>query len=176
MLASRHLLTYWHRSPKSLSLFTAFSAPPAEHTLCSSGCHDHTYSFGSFPRRQNRPLTASAGSRDHRVCSDGRRAGADGDDRDAPCRPNLATARRRVVPVRYLRAGLARPHAQRPVTHRPGDRQRVMDRAVEDSRRREHALLTSAHVLLSFAQTQWDVFAQSMRGVGVNPNELLRAL
>jgi ATP-dependent Clp protease ATP-binding subunit ClpA len=54
--------------------------------------------------------------------------------------------------------------------------QRVMDRAVEESRRREHALLTSAHVLYAFAQADWDLFAQAMRGVKVNPHEVLHAI
>ena len=54
--------------------------------------------------------------------------------------------------------------------------QRVMDRAFEESRRREHPLLTSAHLFLAFAQVEWDLFAQTMGGVGVNPHEVFRAV
>ena len=53
---------------------------------------------------------------------------------------------------------------------------RIVDRAVEESRRREHALLTSTHVLYALAQAEWDLFAQAMRGAEVNPNEVLRAI
>jgi ATP-dependent Clp protease ATP-binding subunit ClpA len=41
--------------------------------------------------------------------------------------------------------------------------QRVVDRAVEESRRRDHGLLTNEHVLLAFAQVEWDTFSQVMR-------------
>ena len=54
--------------------------------------------------------------------------------------------------------------------------QRVIDRAVEDSRRRDHAQLTSAHLLLAFAQVEWDLFAQAMRSAEVSPHHVLRSL
>jgi ATP-dependent Clp protease ATP-binding subunit ClpA len=54
--------------------------------------------------------------------------------------------------------------------------QRVIDRAVEESRRREHSLLTSAHVLYALAQAEWDLFAQAMRDAEVNPHEVLHAI
>jgi len=54
--------------------------------------------------------------------------------------------------------------------------QRVIDRAVEDSRRRDHAQLTSAHLLLAFAQAEWDLFAQAMRSAEVSPHHVLRSL
>ena len=38
--------------------------------------------------------------------------------------------------------------------------QRVVDRAVEESRRRDHALLTNEHIFLAFAQVEWDTFSQ----------------
>src|SRR5690348_1294294 len=41
--------------------------------------------------------------------------------------------------------------------------QRVVDRAVEESRRRDHALLTNEHIFLAFAQVEWDTFSQVMR-------------
>ncbi|MFB3853355.1 MAG: AAA family ATPase [Vicinamibacterales bacterium] len=54
--------------------------------------------------------------------------------------------------------------------------QRVVDRAVEESRRREHALLTNEHVFLAFAQVEWDTFAQVMRDLDLNPHQILQAL
>jgi ATP-dependent Clp protease ATP-binding subunit ClpA len=53
---------------------------------------------------------------------------------------------------------------------------RVMDRAVEDSRRREHSLVTSAHLFVAIAQAEWELFAQAMRQVDVNPQRVLRAV
>ena len=53
---------------------------------------------------------------------------------------------------------------------------RVIDRALEDTRRREHPLLTSAHLLLAVAQAEWDLFAQAMRDANVSPNAVLRSL
>src|SRR6478672_643841 len=53
---------------------------------------------------------------------------------------------------------------------------RVMDRALEESRRREHALLTTAHVWFAVANTEWDLFASTLRGVEVNPRDALRAI
>jgi len=54
--------------------------------------------------------------------------------------------------------------------------QRVVDRAVEESRRRDHALLTNEHVFLAFAQVEWDTFSQVMRDLELNPHEILQAL
>ena len=54
--------------------------------------------------------------------------------------------------------------------------QRVVDRAVEESRRREHALLTNEHIFLAFAQVEWDTFSQVMRDLELNPHEILQAL
>jgi len=54
--------------------------------------------------------------------------------------------------------------------------QRVIDRALEELHRREHALLTTAHVLFAMAQTEWDLFACAMRDVEVNPYDVLRTL
>ncbi|MBA2603400.1 MAG: hypothetical protein H0U94_07420, partial [Acidobacteria bacterium] len=36
--------------------------------------------------------------------------------------------------------------------------ERVVDRALDEARRREHALLTNEHVCLGFAQVEWDMF------------------
>lgn len=54
--------------------------------------------------------------------------------------------------------------------------QRVIDRAVEEARRREHSLLTSEHVFYALAQVEWDLFGEAMRDVDVNPHEVLRAI
>src|SRR4051812_16837023 len=54
--------------------------------------------------------------------------------------------------------------------------ERVVDRALEEARRREHALLTNEHVCLAFAQSEWDMFGEVMRDVQLNPHEILQAL
>ncbi len=54
--------------------------------------------------------------------------------------------------------------------------QRVVDRAIEESRRRDHALITNEHIFLAFAQVEWDTFAQVMRDLELNPHEILQAL
>jgi ATP-dependent Clp protease ATP-binding subunit ClpA len=54
--------------------------------------------------------------------------------------------------------------------------QRVLDRALEESRRREHALLTTAHVWFAVAHTEWDLFAHAMHDVEVSPHAVLRAI
>src|SRR5688500_14735749 len=48
--------------------------------------------------------------------------------------------------------------------------QRVVDRAMEEARRRDHSLLTNEHVFLAFAQVEWDTFAQVMRDLELNPH------
>jgi ATP-dependent Clp protease ATP-binding subunit ClpA len=52
----------------------------------------------------------------------------------------------------------------------------VVDRALDEARRRDHALLTNEHVCLAFAQVEWDMFGQVMRDVELNPHEILQAL
>ncbi len=54
--------------------------------------------------------------------------------------------------------------------------ERVVDRAVEEARRREHALLANEHVCLAFAQVEWDFFGQVMRDNDLNPHQFLQAL
>jgi ATP-dependent Clp protease ATP-binding subunit ClpA len=54
--------------------------------------------------------------------------------------------------------------------------ERVVDRALDEARRREHALLTNEHVCLAFAQVEWDMFGQVMRDLNMNPHEILQAL
>ena len=54
--------------------------------------------------------------------------------------------------------------------------QRVVDRALEECRRREHGLLTNEHIFLAFAQADWDTFSQVMRDLELNPHEILHGL
>jgi ATP-dependent Clp protease ATP-binding subunit ClpC len=54
--------------------------------------------------------------------------------------------------------------------------QRIIDRAVEESRRRDHAVLGNEHIFLAFAQVEWDLFAQVMRDLELNPHAILQAL
>jgi len=63
-----------------------------------------------------------------------------------------------------------------PVNKLTESARRVIDRALEDSRRREHAVLTSAHLLFAVAQAEWDRFAQAMRDANVSPHAVLRSL
>jgi len=51
--------------------------------------------------------------------------------------------------------------------------QRVLDRAVTESRRRGHAELTSGHLFLGFVQVEWSLFADVIRDSGVNPNVIV---
>src|SRR6187455_2917028 len=54
--------------------------------------------------------------------------------------------------------------------------ERVVDRALDEARRRDHALLTNEHVCLAFAQVEWDMFGQVIRDLELNPHEILQAL
>ena len=54
--------------------------------------------------------------------------------------------------------------------------QRVLDRAVDETRRRGHSLLTTSHIFIGFAQAEWDLFTAAMRGGDMNPVEVLRAV
>ena len=54
--------------------------------------------------------------------------------------------------------------------------QRVLDRAVEESRRRGHAEVTNEDVFLAFARVEWDTYSQVMRELQLNPHEIVRAL
>jgi ATP-dependent Clp protease ATP-binding subunit ClpA len=54
--------------------------------------------------------------------------------------------------------------------------QRIIDRATEEARRREHALLTNEHLFLAFAQVEWDMFSAIMRDVELNPHTILQAI
>jgi ATP-dependent Clp protease ATP-binding subunit ClpC len=54
--------------------------------------------------------------------------------------------------------------------------QRVIDRAVDELRRRRHSLLTSAHLFFVAVQSEWDLFSHTMRDAQVNPHAVLRAV
>jgi len=54
--------------------------------------------------------------------------------------------------------------------------QRIVDRGIEEARRREHALLTNEHLFLAFAQVEWDMFAEVMRDVELNPHDIIQAM
>ena len=54
--------------------------------------------------------------------------------------------------------------------------QRIVDRAIEEARRREHALLTNEHIFLAFAQAEWDMFSEVMRDIDLNPHTILQAI
>ena len=54
--------------------------------------------------------------------------------------------------------------------------ERVVDRALDEARRRDHVLLTNEHLCLAFAQVEWDMFGQVMRDLSLNPHEILQAL
>ena len=54
--------------------------------------------------------------------------------------------------------------------------QRVIDRAVEEARRREHLLLASEHLFYALAQVEWELFAEAIQDAGVNPHRVLHEL
>ena len=54
--------------------------------------------------------------------------------------------------------------------------QRILNRAVEESRRREHPVLTNEHLFLAFAQSEWDLFSGVMQDAGLNPSAIVREL
>jgi ATP-dependent Clp protease ATP-binding subunit ClpC len=54
--------------------------------------------------------------------------------------------------------------------------QRVIDRALEEARRLGHEQLTSEHLFLAFAQVEWDLFAEVMRDIDLNPHTILHAI
>ena len=52
---------------------------------------------------------------------------------------------------------------------------RQIDRAVEEARRRDHGQLSNEHLFLAFLQVEWDLFADVMHDVGLNPHVILEA-
>jgi ATP-dependent Clp protease ATP-binding subunit ClpA len=53
---------------------------------------------------------------------------------------------------------------------------RVVERSIEEARRREHALLSNEHLFLAFAQVEWDLFAELMQDVRLNPHAVLQSI
>ena len=53
---------------------------------------------------------------------------------------------------------------------------RVIDRAEEEALRRGDAFLANEHIFRAFAQVEWDMFAEIMRDVSLDPRQVLRAL
>ena len=53
--------------------------------------------------------------------------------------------------------------------------QRVMNRAVEESRRREHATVANEHLFCALTQVEWDTFSHVMQDLEVNPHVILDA-
>ena len=51
---------------------------------------------------------------------------------------------------------------------------RIVERAIDESAQRDQTLLNSEHLLLAFAQVQWDAFAEMMREIDVNPRAILQ--
>ena len=54
--------------------------------------------------------------------------------------------------------------------------QRVIARAEDEARRRAQDLVTSEHLFIAFAQSEWGLYARVMRDLGVNPDDLLNAV
>src|SRR4029077_14430344 len=63
-----------------------------------------------------------------------------------------------------------------PVSKLTDAARRVVDGAIEESRRREHSHLTSAHLFFVLAHSEWELFAHLMRSVSLNPHEILRSM
>jgi ATP-dependent Clp protease ATP-binding subunit ClpC len=54
--------------------------------------------------------------------------------------------------------------------------QRLADRAVEEARRREHPVVGNEHLLVAFAQSEWELFSRVMRDFDLNPHGVLHAV
>ena len=54
--------------------------------------------------------------------------------------------------------------------------QRVITRAEDEARRRGQDLLTSEHLFLAFAQTEWQLYSRVMRDLSVSPDDVLNAV
>jgi ATP-dependent Clp protease ATP-binding subunit ClpA len=50
---------------------------------------------------------------------------------------------------------------------------RIVDCAVANASRRGHDELTSAHLFVAFAQSEWELFAEVMRDVAMNPHSVV---
>ena len=54
--------------------------------------------------------------------------------------------------------------------------QRIIDRAVDDVRRRRHGVVGNEHLLVAFAQAEWEMFAQVLREQDLHPQAILQAI
>ena len=54
--------------------------------------------------------------------------------------------------------------------------QRIVDRAVDDARRRQHGVLGNEHLFVAFAQTEWELFSQVLREMDLHPQAILQAV
>jgi ATP-dependent Clp protease ATP-binding subunit ClpA len=54
--------------------------------------------------------------------------------------------------------------------------QRIIDRAVDDARRRRHAVVGNEHLLVAFAQAEWELYAQVLREQDLHPQAILQAV
>ena len=52
----------------------------------------------------------------------------------------------------------------------------IVARAVAEARGRDHSVLGNEHIFLAFAQVEWDMFAQVMRDLELNPHAVLQSL
>ena len=53
---------------------------------------------------------------------------------------------------------------------------RIVDRAADEAERGGHSLLTTEHLFLAYMQVEWDLFAEAMRELDLNPHEILEAI
>ena len=53
---------------------------------------------------------------------------------------------------------------------------RIIDRAAEEAERCGHSVLSTEHLFLAFVQVEWDLFADVMRELDLNPHEILEAI
>ena len=54
--------------------------------------------------------------------------------------------------------------------------QRIVDRALDDARRRQHGVLGNEHLFVAFAQTDWELYSQVLREMDLHPQAILQAV
>ena len=54
--------------------------------------------------------------------------------------------------------------------------QRIVDRAMDDARRRQHGVLGNEHLFVAFVQTEWEMFSQVMRELDLHPQAILQSV
>jgi ATP-dependent Clp protease ATP-binding subunit ClpC len=54
--------------------------------------------------------------------------------------------------------------------------QRIVDRALDDARRRRHGVLGNEHLFVAFAQTEWELYSQVLRELDLHPQSVLEAV